>query len=735
MTFNFFARRALSLAFSAALLAPGLSVPARADEGMWTFSNPPRAEIKRRYGFDVTDDFLRRLQQASVRVGSGGSASFVSSNGLVLTNHHVASDIIAKLSTAEKDLMKTGFHAKSYGEELKSPDSALDVLQSIEDVTNQVIAAVKPGMSAGDAASARRAAIADIEKKSKDASGLKSEVVTLYQGGQYNLYRYKTYTDVRLVFAPEFNIAFFGGDPDNFNFPRYNLDMTLLRVYENDKPAVTPNYLKFSKEGTKAGELVFTSGHPGSTERLNTIEHLSYLRDTGIPLLLRYLERQQKLLTDFGKGDAEKARRAQDELFSIENSLKAFRGRIQGLRDERAMNRKIKYESDLRAKINADATMRAEYGDAFDAIAKGRKDLASYEKERRFLEGWGFNTRYFQIARTILRAADERAKPNAERLPEYSDARREGLEQQLFSAAPIYDDLERLKLTDSLAFMQQELGATNPLVQKVLNGKTPQARADELISGTKLKDVAARRALYTGGGEAITSANDPMIEVARMVDADARRLRKRYEDEVISVERTAYGKVARAIFANEGDKVYPDATFTLRLSYGAVKGYEENGKRVEPYTNIGGTYERAAKFNNKEPYNLPASWTAKKSALNLKTPFNFISTNDIIGGNSGSPVVNVRGELVGLIFDGNIQSLPGAYYYDDTQNRSVSVDVRAIIEAMRNVYGATALVNELLGDAQTMKATAAGNDASINNASAAQTQPAGTRCTPVKNKK
>ncbi len=690
-----------------ALVAPTMTTAVRAEEGMWTFNNVPRAEIKRKYNFDVPESWLRKVQLSSVRVGSGGSASFVSPNGLVLTNHHVASDTLAKLSTPQRDLVKIGFHAKSQGEELKAPDLEMDVLQSIEDVTAQVTGAVKTGMSPSDANAARRAAIADIEKKSSDATKLKSEVVTLYQGGQYNLYRYKTYTDVRLVFAPEFEIAFFGGDPDNFTYPRYNLDMTLFRVYENNQPLKSENFLSFTKTGAKAGDLVFTSGHPASTERLNTVAHLEFLRDSGVPFLLKYLERERALLQTYGKRGEEQARTAQEDLFGIENGLKAYKGRYAGLRDAKSMQRKAAAEKALRASIASDPRRQKEYGDAFDAIAKERQSLAAYDRERRFLEsGLGFNSRYFQIARSLVRHADEKGKPNAERLPEYSDARRESLELQLFSAAPIYDQFEQYKLADSLAFMRDELGADNELVKRALDGKTPEARAAELIKGTKLKDVNTRRALYNGGAEALANSDDPMIKLATAIDPEARELRKRYETEVTSVERASYGKIARAIFETEGNKVYPDATFTLRLSYGTVKGYQEDGKQIAPFTNFAGLYERATKFNNKFPFQLPAIWATKKSALDLKTPFNFVTTNDIIGGNSGSPVVNRNAELVGLVFDGNIQSLPGAYFYDETQNRTVAVDARGIIEAMRKVYNADALVNELMGG-QAMSNTAA----------------------------
>ncbi|HEX8090319.1 MAG TPA: S46 family peptidase [Blastocatellia bacterium] len=669
----------------------------RADEGMWTFNNVPRAEIKKRYGFDVTDAWLKKVQLASVRFNNGGSGSFVSADGLVLTNHHIASDTLQKISSAEKDYVKDGFYAPMRDKEVKAPDLELNVLISLEDVTDRVNRAVKPGVSGEEANAARRAEIAAIEKESLAATGLRSDVVTLYQGGQYNLYRYKKYTDVRLVFAPEFGIAFFGGDPDNFNYPRYDLDMALFRVYEGNKPIKVENYFKWSKAGAKDGELVFVSGHPGSTARLNTVAHLEYLRDTGIPFVQRLLAREHELLEKYSAKGEEQSRRAKEELFSIENALKVYRGQLEGLQDKSLMAKKAKAEEALRHSVNTDEKKRKEYGDAWDSIARGRKTLPAYSREYSLLEGGaGFNSELFAIARTLVRLAAERAKPDTERLPDYTEARRESLELNLFSPAPIYEDLEKMKLADSLAFMRDELGGDNAAVKKALDGKSPEARAAELIEGTKLKDVNYRKQLASGGVKAIDESTDPMIVLARSVDEQSRALRKRYESEVQSSERASYSKIARALFDIEGTKLYPDATFTLRLSYGTVKGYQENGRQVPPFTTIAGLYKRAAEHGNKSPYDLPESWVAKKSALDLNMPFNFVSTNDITGGNSGSPVFNKNAELVGLIFDGNIQSLVGNFVFDDTQNRAVSVDSRAMIEALRKVYGAKEVADELM---------------------------------------
>lgn len=667
-----------------------------ADEGMWPFNNVPKTEIKKRYGFDVTDDWLRKVQLASVRFNNGGSGSFVSADGLVLTNHHIASDTLQKISTPEKDYVKEGFYAPTRDREAKAPDLELNQLVSIEDVTARVAAAVSPEMSPAEANAARRAVVATIEKESTEKTGLRSDVVTLYQGGQYNLYRYKKYTDVRLVFAPEFAIAFFGGDPDNFTFPRYDLDMALFRVYENNKPLKVENYFKWSKAGAKEGELVFVSGNPGSTSRLDTVAHLEYLRDYGLPFTIELLGREHANLAKYRSLGEEQARRAQEDFFSIENSLKAFRGELEGLKDKTLLARKAKAEESLRRTVAADPKKQAAYGDAWDNIAKGRAGLKDYYKELSLLDrGAAFNSDLFGIARTLVRLAIESAKPNAERLPAYTDARRASLELQLFSPAPIYDDFEKVKLADSLAFMRDELGADNPIVKKVLAGKSPEARAAELIDGTKLKTVDARKKLAAAGVKGIEESTDPMIVLARSIDDEARKLNKRYEVEVQANERANYAKIARALFDIEGTKLYPDATFTLRLSYGAVKGYQENGKRVGPFTNFAGLYKRAADHGNKFPFELPPRWIEKKSAINLNTPFNFVSTNDIIGGNSGSPVINRNAELVGLIFDGNIQSLVGDFIYDDSQNRAVAVDARAMMEALRKVYGATEAANEL----------------------------------------
>jgi len=673
-----------------------INIRAVADEGMWTFNNVPRAEIKKRYGFEITDAWLKKVQLASVRFNNGGSGSFVSANGLVLTNYHIVEEIVNEVSTPEKDLAKEGFVAHNAAEEIKSPSLELNVLESSEDVTARVNSAAKPGMSDAEGFAARRAETAAIEGESNKATGLRSDVVTLYQGGQYNLYRYKKYTDVRLVFVPEFQAAFFGGDPDNFNFPRFNIDMALVRVYENDQPVHPESFFKWSTAGSQEGELAFVTGNPGTTLRLNTVAHLQELRDTSLPLVLRLYERREAMFKKYLELGEEQTRQGQNELNSVQNTLKVYRGQLAGLKDNALMDRKMKDEAALRKSIAANPDRQKMYGDAWDAIAKAHQGLPTYIGERRIFDlASGFNSTLFGFARTLVRLAAENDKPNAARLPEFTDARRASLELALYSTAPVHEDFEKLKLADSLGYMVELLGADHALVKQILNGKTPTARANELIEGTKLRDPAFRKELAAGKWAAIEASTDPMIVLARTIDPKARELRKRYEGEVTGVERANYAKIARARFDTEGTKLYPDATFTLRLSYGAVKGYMENGKKVTPYTTLGGLYDRSAQYKAEFPYNLPSRWIDKKAALNLSTPFNFVTTNDIIGGNSGSPTINKNAELIGLIFDGNIQSLVGDFIYDESVNRAISVDSRGMLEVLRKVFNANEVADEL----------------------------------------
>jgi Peptidase S46 len=677
----------------------------RADEGMWLYTNPPRKPLEEKYHFKPTDQWLEHLQKSSVRFNSGGSGSFVSPDGLVMTNHHVGLDCLQKLSTKEHDFVATGFHAKARKDEVKCHDLELNVLMSIEDVTDRVKAAVKPGMDLAEAEKARRAVMNTIEKESLDKTGLRSDVVTLYQGGQYHLYRYKKYTDVRLVFAPEVAIAFFGGDPDNFEYPRYDLDICLFRAYEDDKPAKVEHYLKWSDNGAREGDLIFVSGHPGRTDRLDTLAALQFLRDKQYPLTLDILRRLEVMLKTYSERSAENARLAHDEYFSVQNSRKAYLGMLGGLQDPALLGKKAEDEKALRKAVEADAQLKEKYGDAWDQVAASLATADSILKPFFLLEGRGrglnsgraFNSKLFGIARALVRLADESEKPNAERLREYRESNLDSLKQQLFSTAPIYEDFEAVKLADSLSLLVEMLGGADPIVQKVLAGKSPTARAAELVNGTKLRDVTVRKQLADGGKQAIERSDDPMIRLAKLVDEPARAVRKTFEQKVDEPQQQAYAKIANALFAIKGKDTYPDATFTLRLSYGTVKGFVENGEKVPAFTTIGGAFKHAADHDNKDPFALPKSWMDRKAKLNLETPFNFVSTADIIGGNSGSPVVNQQGEVVGLIFDGNIQSLVLDFIYTDEQARATAVHSAGIIEALRKVYDADELANEMTG--------------------------------------
>ena len=668
----------------------------RADEGMWLYNQPPRQLLRERYRFDATEAWLDHLQKSSVRFNSGGSGSFLSADGLLISNHHVGADALQKVSTKEKNYMRDGFYAPTPAQEIKCLDLELNVLQSIEDVTARVNAAVPNDATPANAFAARRKVIAGIEKESQDRTGLRADVVTLWQGGAYHLYRFKRYTDVRLVFAPEQQIAFYGGDPDNFEFPRHDLDICLFRAYENGQPAKVPDFLRFSPTGARAGELTFVSGHPGRTSRLRTVAELENLRDQALPLRLGNLKRLEVLLGNWSERREENARRARDDFFSVQNSRKAIEGELAGLLDPELFAAKVQAEAEFQARLAGKPEFAGALA-AYEKIAAATKILAVQAPRSGLLEGGqAFNCDSFGLARTLLRAGAERPKPNGERLREFSDSGKVSLELALFSEKPIYPDLEILTLADSLTFLAAQLGVNDPLAQQILAGKSPRDRAAELINDTKVREVALRQKLYEGGAGTVAAANDPLIELARLVDADARALRKVSEDQG-EVKQQAHAAISRARNAVLGTAGYPDATFTLRLAFGVVKGYPEDGKSVPAFTTLGSLYEQAREMKNQPPFDLPPLWAKRKARLDLKTPFNFVSTADIIGGNSGSPVVNRAGEFVGILFDGNLQSLPWDYAFTDKQGRATSVHSAAILEALRKVYGAKELVRELVG--------------------------------------
>jgi hypothetical protein len=680
--------------------AGGPSGPAgaRADEGMWTYNNFPKDKVKQKYGVSIDDKWLEHVRLSSARLAQGCSASFVSAEGLVMTNHHCAHSCIEQLSTADKDLIKDGYTAKTAADELKCPELEVNQLVEISDVTERVRKATAGLQDPKDLQKyneAEKAELSRIEKECATSADLRCDVVTLYRGGIYNLYKYQRYQDVRLVFAPEMEIAFFGGDPDNFNFPRYNLDLSFLRVYRDGKPAPMAHHLRWSASGARDGDVSFVSGHPGGTSRSLTVSQLVQTRDVSTPERLLRLAELRGLLTEYQRRGPEQKRTANHMLFGVENSLKALRGREQALLDQRFFATLVDDERKLKEAVAKNPEWQKAYGGAWDGIIKAQQSYDAFRKTYLYTEyGMGFMSDLYSLARTLVRAADERPKPIEKRYREFRDSAIPAVTQRLFSKAPIHDELEIATLTFSLTKLREELGADDPFVKKVLGKESPDDLAARLVKGTKLRDVDARKALWEGGKKAVDASSDPMIKLARLVDPDARAARKRYEDTVEAPTKKNSELLAKARFAIYGTTAYPDATFTLRLSYGQVKGWQEPGRFVKPLTVVGGVFDRAT---GSPPFRLPQSWLAAKGKLNGRTPFNFVTTNDIIGGNSGSPVIDKDGAVVGLIFDGNIHSLGGDYGFDETKNRAVAVHSEAIVESLAKVYGADRLVAELRG--------------------------------------
>ncbi len=651
------------------------------DEGMWLFNALPTERLQEKHGFQVTAEWANHLMLSSVRFNSGGSASFISSSGLVLTNHHVAADTLYKLSTPERNIASEGYYARSLGDELRAPDLELNQLVSIENVTARVSAAVGPEMDAADASKARQAIMAKIEQESKEQTGLRSDVVTLYGGARYHLYRYKRYTDVRLVWAPEAKTAFFGGDADNFEYPRYCLDVTVFRVYEDGKPAQIGHFLEVNPDGATNGELVFVSGNPGRTQRILTADALEYQRDHRMPRILDLLRRKEILLQQYALGGPEQARRGQDDLFGIQNSRKAYTGMLAGLQNPGFIAEKRSREGQLKEAAGG--------GEAWETIAQVQQARVAMENRTGSLR-----SQIYRFAERLVLMAAEDELPSPERLREFRDSNRQSLEQELFSPAPLYDDLERVQLADELARFVETRGGNDELVQKVLAGQSPRDRATALIEGTRLFDVDARKKVAATGIDGIASSLDPLIELARILEEEYRELRL-LDEELDERERQAYAKITEAKFAAEGESVYPDATFTLRLAYGLVKEYEEDGQRVPSNTTMGGAFEHEAAHGKQDDWILPESWNEAKDKITSSTPFNFVCTADIIGGNSGSPVVDRDGKLVGIIFDGNIQSLTADFYHSEVQGRAVAVHIAAVLEALEKIYGASDLKEQI----------------------------------------
>ena len=670
------------------------SVSAYAAEGMWTPDGLPKQELQTKYKFTPTQQWVDHVQHAALRLAGGCSGSFISPTGLVLTNHHCVNSCVQQLSTADKDFIKTGFYAKEGKDEIKCPEIELNRLDTIANVTERVKQATA-GKNGEEYSKAEKAVKSDIEAEcvGKDADNTRCDVVDLYHGGIYDVYKYHRFQDVRLVFAPELAMAFFGGDPDNFNFPRYDLDMGVLRAYEGDTPAQVAEYFPFSKNGAEENELTIVVGNPGGTDRQLTISELETTRDIDTLHALLRLSEMRGLIEQFRSESAEHSRIAQSDLFGIENSYKALKGRLEALQDPEVFNVKRKQEVELHDYVNADAARKAKYGAAWDEIAKAQTTYRNIEIPYQFKEGRGsFFSKYFSFARMLVRGADERKKPNAERLREFTESRLPSLTQQLFSTAPVYPEFEKVKLGYSLTKMREWLGADDPFVKDVLGKQSPQALADQLVDGTKLGDAAVRMVLWNDKADAVAKSDDPFIVLARSVDPQARAVRKQYENEVESVVDKNSELIAAARFEKYGTSVYPDATFTQRFSFGEVKGWQEKGKWIKPFTDIAGAFTRATGF---EPFALPQSWLDAKARLNRQQRLDFVTTNDIIGGNSGSPMINREAQIVGLVFDGNIESLGGDFWFDERVNRTIAVHSGAVLEALHKVYKADRLANEI----------------------------------------
>ncbi|HTC25820.1 S46 family peptidase [Dyella sp.] len=680
----------------AGLLASGAGA-AMADEGMWTLDHLPITQMQQRYGFTPSQQWIDLVQHAALRLAEGCSGSFVSANGLVMTNHHCANSCLSQLSKGHEDFMSNGYSALKQDDEPKCPDVELNQLESITDVTAQVNAATD-GKTGADRIKAERAIGSKLEQAcvSGDAKMWRCDMVTLYNGGRYAMYKYRRYQDVRLVFAPEQSIAFFGGDPDNFNFPRYDLDVAFFRAYVDNKPANTPQFFKFDPQGPKAGDMTFVIGNPGMTQRGVPWMQLSVMRDSFLIPLDRVASELRGVLWQYSRQGAEQAKEAQEQKFSWENSIKVFNGWLDTLANENFIDHKKQQDDALRQWMAATPERHVKYGDPWTDLQRAqerRKDLQS-----RYIEleaGFGFGARSAQLfddARTLVRAAAERIKPDGERLPEFRDANLPAVQQQVESDVPFYPQYEQTVLSWSLEKLRQTLGADDLTVHQILGKQSPEQLAQQLVSASKLSDASLRKQLWEGGEKAIEASNDPMIVLARAIDPESRKIRKAYEDDVKAPTDKADETIAKARFDRDGMSTYPDATFTLRLSYGKVEGWNEKGVAVAPFTHFDGLYKRAT---GADPFKLPDSWVQAQSKLNMATPMNFVSDNDIIGGNSGSAVIDRQGHAVGLIFDGNIHSIGGDFVFDDSSNRAVAVDTAALIEAVRKVYNQPRLADEL----------------------------------------
>ena len=672
--------------------------PVQAEEGMWPFNMVPKNEIKSTYGVDISDVWLEKVRMSSVRFGAGGSSSFVSPNGLLMTNQHVGRGCIQKLSHGEENLLRDGFYAESYEEERVCPGLEVNQTIAITNVTEEVKKAAADVKKRADQNKKQKAKMAQIEKECvQDPSLFRCEVVTLYGGGEYHLYRYRKYTDVRLVWAPENDAKHFGGEKDNFEFPRMSLDVSFFRVYENGKPLESEShYFSFSKSGAKEGDVVFVSGHPGRTGRLASMGELRYLKETAYPFYVEWFTKMRKNYESYMEQGESSRQTALADWLRASNAEKALTGYLRGLQDDALMTQ-------IQARHQALLDALSKKGADAKKLKKAWKEIdESYDGFTKHFTRWAVTEGYFSPrataainARHLVRLSGELAKKDGQRLREYSDSNLTRIELELFSEAPVDRDLETEKIAFSLEAMQAAFGKNDPLIKRLLKGKSPRARAQAIVNDTKLYDVKTRRDLYAKNASGVKSSKDAMIQFVKGYDKVARKYRKLYEDSVEATTRAQAGHIAAAYSQAYGRAMYPDATFTLRLSYGSVKGYDVDGKKISWATQVGDIYRTNRRWKNQEPYVLPERFEKNISNVNFSVPYNFVSTNDIIGGNSGSPIINQNAEIVGLIFDGNIYQLSNRFEYRSEKERAVSVHSQGMLHILKNIYQAKGLVEEL----------------------------------------
>jgi len=683
------------VALLAALPSPGAL---RAEEGMWTFDNLPTKQMKEKFGFAPDQAWLDHLRLSVVRF-PGATGSFISKDGLVITNHHVGRGWTQRISDKDHDYVKNGFVAQNRDQEIKVPGLELFTLMAMDNVTERVNQAVKPGMSEKEALKAREQILETIKDEMQKKSGLRCEEVSLYQGGEWWIYSYRIHRDVRLVMAPETQLGAFGGDPDNFTYPRHGLDMTFFRVYENGKPYTPPHHLNWAKTGLKAGDLTLVTGHPGGTDRQLSYAEMAFARDISLPLTLQTMANRKAMYLAYAQRSPEHARQVNDRIFGIENGFKALSGELRGLKNPEAMARIEAAEKEFRAKVAADSALKASTSESWGRIETAIQTSRRFTKEARLVGTC--NSGLLGFALRILRITDEETKASQDRLPEYSEASLPEAKKRLTVPAPFFPELEIHQFTYGLKEVAAELGADHPFVKAMLGGKTPEEVAKAAVEGSKLQDPSIRRQLLEGGKKAVDASQDPMLLLARKLDPMSRKLRKQMEDEVASVISEHSARIAKARFRVYGKSVYPDATFTLRLTYGAVEGYPANGTIMQPFTTFAGLFDRAWSQGPEAcngAWALPQRWLDRWKKLDLSTPLNFVHTVDTIGGNSGSPVVNKAGEFTGILHDGNIEGLSGNYYFEPQVNRSISLDARAIVESLGKIYDADYLVKEIKGE-------------------------------------